>query len=207
MSDILTKHQFQHYFLVKAYDVIGNGSYKKHLSKCKEIGDPWAIEMCQSVHQVQSLLKEITLTVHEMPITANRLNEICKDVMMSAQPPVKLHPGFTTCSITNRKCMKCLDLSKTHKNQNSLYVDARFCLFFMLLWFCHKLEYIVRSLTRTWIDSLPQDVSYQAMCDELPVVMSREIEQMYVLFMKSRSHIMETLSEYSKSRKMFLSVT
>jgi hypothetical protein len=196
--------QFRNYFLAKAFDVVGNGTYRKHLAHCKDVGDPWAVEMTLSIQTVQSLIKDVTTAVHSMPPTSNRLHEICKDVMMSAQPPIKLHPGCIVCSITQRQCMKCLDLSKTHKGNSNVYVDARFCFFFMLLWFCNKLEYIVRSMTRTWLDMQVTDDTFQVLCCKLQEEMEQQIVQMHKLFVSAQRHVMSTLQKYAKNQKMTL---
>jgi len=195
---------FKNYFLAKAFDVVGNGTYRKHLAHCKEVGDPWAVEMTLSIQTVQGLIKDVTTAVQSMPPTSNKLHEICKDVMMSAQPPIKLHPGCISCSITNRQCTRCLDLSKTHKGNLNVYVDARFCFFFMLLWFCNKLEYIVRSMTRTWLDMQVSDDTFQVLCCKLQEEMDPQIVQMYKLFISAQKHVVTTLEQYSKSQKMML---
>lgn len=195
---------FRGYFLAKAFDVVGNGSYKKHLSQCREVGDPWAVEMTNSVQAVQNCIKEIAASVQCMPQTSNRLHEICRDVMMSAQPPIKLHAGCVTCSITGRQCMRCLDLSKNHKGNSQVYVDARFCYFFMLLWYCNKLEYVVRSFTRTWLDSRSLDETFQDVCRKMQEDMEGQVASMHRLFVAAHAHIASTLAHYSSAHKLTL---
>ena len=96
--------EFRGFFLAKAFDVIGNGTYRKHIARCKDSGDPWAIAMAAHVQTMQAQIREVQAAVAAMPQTPNRLPEICRDVMMSAQPPVRLHGGSTVCSITGRRC-------------------------------------------------------------------------------------------------------
>jgi hypothetical protein len=203
MSQVLLR-DFKDFFLAKAYDVVGNGSYRKHLAKCKEGGDPWALEMCNSIQTMQCHIRDVTQAVHNMPQTPNRLHEICKDVMMSAQPPIRLHAGCVKCCITDKQCMRCLDLSKTHKTSASVYVDARFCYFFMLLWYCNKLEYIIRSFIRTWLDSRGEDETFQEICKSIHEEMSNRIDSMHRLFVVAKSHIMKTLEKYSETQKILL---
>lgn len=195
---------FKDFFLAKAYDVVGNGTYRKHLSRCKDGGDPWAVDMSSNIQCMQAHIKEITSAVHAMPQTSNRLHEICKDVMMSAQPPIKLHAGCVTCCVTDRKCMKCIDLSKTHKSTSGVFVDARFCYFFMLLWYCNKLEYVIRSFTRTWLDSRPEDDTYRVICASLHDEMAPKIASMHRLFVVAKTHIMRTLETYANAHKLSL---
>lgn len=206
MQPELTYGMFKNYFLAKAFDVVGNGSYRKHLAQCKEVGDPWAVEMSNSVQVVQSQIRELVMSVQAMPQTSNKLNEICKDVMMSAQPPIKLHPGCIKCCITGRMCLRCLDLSKTHKGNANVYVDARFCFFFMLIWFCNKLEYIVRSITRNWLDMQNSDESFQELCCKIQVEMQGQMAQMHKLFCMAHRHVLETLQKYSQIQRFMLKI-
>jgi len=94
--------EFKNFFLAKAFDVVGNGSFRKHLARCKDVGDMWAVDMAASIQVMQGQIKEIVGAIQSMPQTPNKFHEICKDVMMSAQPPTKLHAGCVTCSITEK---------------------------------------------------------------------------------------------------------
>lgn len=203
MAEVSFK-EFKDFFLAKAYDVVGNGTYRKHLARCKDGGDPWAVEMANSVQSMQAHIRDVASAVQAMPQTPNRLHDICKDVMMSAQPPIKLHAGCVTCCITEKQCMKCLDLSKTHKSSSCVYVDARFCFFFMLLWFCNKLEYIIRSFTRTWLDTRGEDDTFQDICKAIYEEMGPRVASMHKLFVVAKQHIVKTLERYAETHKVSL---
>lgn len=198
-----TLEEFRGFFLAKAFDVVGNGTYRKHLARCKDVGDPWAVTMSAQLQSVQSHAREVHTAVMSMPQSnTNRLAEICKDVMMSAQPPIRLHAGCSVCCITGRRCMKCLDLSKTHKSHAHVHVDPRFCFFFMLLWYCNKLEYIVRSYTRTWLDIRSEDETFKDICCALQVDMESQIVQMHKLFLVAKEHVLCTLKQYTDCHKL-----
>jgi hypothetical protein len=192
--------EFRGFFHAKAFDVIGNGEYRKHLARCKDAGDVWAIQMNAQVHAVQTCIREVQNIVYSMPCTPNKLVQICKDVMMSAQPPVRLYPGSRVCSITGKQCMRCLDLSKSHKASKAVFVDLRFCQFFMFLWFCNKLEYIVRSYTRTWMDAHSSDflskTSTKDLCEALQAEMEPLVGNMFRFFGVARTHVHNTLVTY-----------
>ena len=193
--------EFRGFFLAKAFDVVGNGTYRKHLARCKEAGDPWAVAMGSQLQAVQSHVREVHAAITAMSPSPNRLGEICRDVMMSAQPPIRLHAGCATCTITGRRCMKCLDLSKTHKGHAHVYVDPRFCYFFMLLWYCNKLEYIVRSFTRTWLDSRQEEDTFKTLCCSLQRDLEPNIVSMHALFVTGKDHVLATLAHYAQSNK------
>jgi hypothetical protein len=200
----VTYKEFKDFFLAKAFDVVGNGTYRKHLARCKDGGDQWAVDMSNSVQSMQTHIKDVASAIHSMPQTPNRLHEICKEVMVSAQPPIKLHAGCVTCCITEKQCMKCLDLSKTHKSSSCVYVDARFCYFFMLLWYCNKLEYIIRSFTRTWLDTRSEDDTFQDICKAIFQEMAPRIDSMHKLFVAAKNHILKTLEKYADAHRVTL---
>ena len=131
----------------------------------------------------------------------HRLAEICRDVMMSAQPPIRLHAGCATCTVTGRRCTKCLDLSRSHKGNAHVYVDPRFCFFFMLLWYCNKLEYVVRSHTRTWLDNRGEDETFKTLCCALQAELEPAIAKMHSLFVIAKDHVLATLRRYAQSHQ------
>lgn len=196
--------EFQSFFKAKAFDVIGNGTFRKHLAKCKDAGDVWAVEMGNHMQSVQNHIKEITTIVTNMPQTSNKMHEICKEVMMGAQPPTKLYAGCVTCCVTNRQCIKCLDLTRNHKGTTPVFVDARFCYFFMLLWYCHKIEYVMRSFTRTWLDARDEQETFKAQCEAIQVELRDNVHSMYRLFVIAKRHIMSTLRIYENNHRLSL---
>lgn len=199
MPPACTLDEFRGFFLAKAYDVIGNGAYRKHLARCKDTGDPWAIAMSGQMQVVQAQVREVHAAVTAMPPGPNRLNEICRDVMMSAQPPIRLHAGCVPCSITGRRCIRCLDLSKAHKGNAQLYVDPRFCFFFMLLWYCNKLEYIIRCYTRTWLDQRQDTETFKALCCALRDDLEPTVARMHRLFAVAKDHVLATIQRYTET--------
>lgn len=203
----VTLEEFKSFFLGKAYDVVGNGAFRKHMTRCKDVGDVWAVDMATSIQTVQNQIKDISVAVQSIPPTPNKFHEICKDVMMSAQPPTKLYAGCVTCSITGKQAIKCLDLSKTHKSNSNMFVNARFCYFFMLLWYCNKIEYIIRSFTRTWLDSRGEEETYQDICKAMQEEMQDTIHQMHRLFVIARDHITATIQKYVESSRVSLVLT
>lgn len=193
--------EFRGFFLAKAFDVIGNGLYRKHIARCKDSGDPWAIAMAGHAQTMQNQIREVQAAVAAMQQTPNRLQEICRDVMMSAQPPVRLHGGATTCSITGRRCTRCLDISKAHKHTPHVYVDPRFCFFFMLLWLCNKLEYVVRCFTRDWLDQQPDGETMTRLCERLREELEPTIVKMHRLFVMGKRHVLATLAHHARANQ------
>jgi uncharacterized UPF0160 family protein len=74
----------------------------------------------------------------------------------------------------------------------------------MLLWYCNKLEYIIRSFTRTWLDARNEDETFQDTCHAILKDMNQRIIAMHKLFVVAKHHIMSTLAKYSETNKIAL---
>ena len=188
-----TYNQFQNFFYAKAFDIVSNGSFKKHLTKCKEANDQWAVDMYNDTQIIQNIIKDLQALVHEIPATPSKFFEVCKDVMSSAQPPIKMYAGTATCVLTNTICHHCLDFSKIHKKEGSVFVDAKFSQFFLLLWYCNKIEYIIRSFTRNWVDQQTEAQDFKTLCENIQNTFTPHITKIHNLFMLSHDHVVQSL--------------
>ncbi len=79
--------------------MIGLGSYRRHLCKCKESGDPWAIQvdMNTSLTRIHLAVRHIQNRIGQIPTPRKALlQQLCKDVMIVARPPIRMFAGYTT---------------------------------------------------------------------------------------------------------------
>jgi hypothetical protein len=194
MEDCFTLDQFQNFFYAKSFDIIGNGTYKKFLARSKEINDQWALSMSSDINVVQTKIKDIQNLVNDIPRLPNDLQNICKDVMSSAQPPMKMHAGTMKCILTQRFCNNALDFSRIIKEKTHAYVDARFGHFFLLLWYFNKIEYIIRSCVRHWLDMQQKDMCNKELCDKLFQDFHGKTEKMHKLCITAHQHISISLN-------------
>ena len=126
--------EFRQFYLAKSYDVIGQGTFRKHLCKCKEAGDPWAVEMNAGVTKVHQAVRGVQARVAHIPKPRNALlQQLCRDVMVGAQPPIRMYAGFTTCCLSGVSCNICIDLTRPAKNAQHVHIHARFSHFFLML--------------------------------------------------------------------------
>ena len=162
----ITSEDFLHFYLAKSYYVIGQGTFRRHLCKCKEAGDLWAMDMNSGVVKVQAAVKALQGRIQQIPKPRNTvLYQLCKDVMVGAQPPIRMFAGYTTCCLSGVSCNTCVDLTRPAKNSEHVHIHARFSHFFLMLWYCSKLEYVVRSCSKAWLER--QDVREQTNFKEL----------------------------------------
>lgn len=197
-NEICSLDQFKHFFLAKAFDIIGCGTFKKHLAKCKEANDPWALTMCHNIAKVQTIINLFQNEIKEIPNTPCNMFEICKDVMCSAQPPVKMFAGSAVCALTGNICTHCVDLSKIYKVTQNTYVDARFSTFFLFLWYTNKIEHVIRSYIRNWLDNQKKDQNYTMLCEKIQVDLKEVIIKMHQLFIKAHHHVTCSVKNFIK---------
>jgi len=194
--DIVSLDQFQSFFYAKGFDIIGDTAFKRHLTMCKDANDAWAIKMWNDVQYLQSKIRDLQNLVQEIPNTPCRMFELCRDVMSNARPPTQLFSGIATCVLTGLQCSPAIDLSKIHRNQrSSIFVHTQFSHFFLFLWYTNKIEYIIRSYTRNWLDSKPEETNKKILCDMLQSEMQDTIAKMHRLFVLAYNHVTKSLEQ------------
>jgi hypothetical protein len=200
----ITAEDFRLFYLAKSYDVIGQGTFRRHLCKCKEAGDPWAVEMNQGVTKVHLAVRAVQMRVSQIPKPRNSmLQTLCRSVMVGAQPPIKMYAGYTTCCLSGVSCNTCIDLTRPSKNAEHIHIHARFSHFFLMLWYCSKLEYVVRSCAKAWLEKDGRDGNFKDLCEAF----TQETDYLALnqIFLRSLGHVHKTLDvlmHYSLDHKV-----
>jgi len=196
MTAVIQIEDFRHFYLAKSFDVIGMGSFRRHLCKCKEAGDPWAVEMNAGVNRVQQAVRALQARISQIPKPRNALlRQLCKDVMVGAQPPIRMYAGYTTCSLSGVLCNTCIDLTRPAKNSQHVHIHARFSHFFLMLWFCSKLEYVVRSCAKAWLERQDdkEEHVFKELCNRFQEETADYFRQLHGVLERSHAHVTETL--------------
>lgn len=195
-----TEEHFKDFFKARAYDIIGEGSFRKHLNIRKDAGDPWATQMAAGIHAVLSDVRHINCTIQQLTHTFPRLGEMCKNVIVAAQPPIKIQGVQAVCAITQQKCNNCLCLPSGVRNQPT-HVHMRFCRFFLFVWFICKIEYVVRCYVRCWLQTHDQKEkeSYQKTAESIDC-MEKHIKELYAFFVMSSEHIELSIANLNQSQ-------
>jgi len=196
----LTLEDFLAYSQIKSYDVISTGQFKRHLSQCRDNGDKWAIIMYSRQANVQLKLREIVSLVSQLNTPGNNhIQRICKDVMTCAQPPIRVMTGLNVCCLTGLKTEHCIDLTRIGKNSKEVHVHPKFWHFFVLLWYCAKIEYVIRACTKQWIEKSglkPTASNYTNICEDFLEQNNDFLGQLYRLFERGIAYTTESLTVY-----------
>lgn len=198
---MLTEEEFARFLHSKAYDVISNGNFRKHLMQCRDRGDVWAVQMTANQARVNQECRTVQSLVGGMLGTSDdSWALICKDVMSSAQPPTKVLAGYTTCFFTGERLDCCIDLTKNGKKSKEVHVHLRYWHFFIFLWFIAKLEYIIRACTKCWLERARdgEEQNYTYLCERF-VEENREFTRnMYQVFLKAVDYVTQTVQLYKE---------
>ena len=185
---------FTHFFNARAYDIIGEGTFRKHLTTCKDSADPWALEMVCGIQSVLGNIKSVNVHVAKLQQSYPKVGNICKNVTLAAQPPIRLHAGQTYCEITQQPCSHSLCLPSGTRGV-STYVHVRFCRFFMFLWFVSKIEYVVRCYVRSWLQTQDKSNSSYVEIAEQVLSMQPLLLQLHSVFVSALQHINTSVEE------------
>lgn len=197
---MITADDFTAFAQAKAFDVISAGNFKRHLGACRENGDKWAVVMYNQQNKVAASLREVFNLVGQLTTPkARHIQQICKDVMSCAQPPIKVVTGENACSLTGVRTEHCIDLTRMGRNTKEVYVHPRFWHFFVLLWFCAKLEYVIRACTKQWLESQkirPEPKNYTAVCEDYIQQNAEFNERMFRLLERALEYTTQSLIVY-----------
>ena len=201
MQRISTREHFEDFFRARAYDLIGEGTFRRHLSARKDSGDAWAVKMSSGIHSVTADVRMISSQIAHLCTSFPVLGDICKNVVLAAHPPIRIHGVQAKCALTQQLCSNCLCLPSGTKNV-TVYVHMRFCRFFVFLWFICKIEYIVRCYIRCWLQTQEineQKPSFQKLAEQIDL-MSNVTQSLFDLFSTSYDHVVKSIAVLAQAQ-------
>lgn len=198
---VFSLEEFTSFVHSKAFDVISSGNFKKHLVLSRDEGDRWAVTMHQN--QLKVLASFRVLQTQLAGMTCAKLSpfvRICKDVMVCAQPPIKVFSGSSRCCITGLSTDYSIDLTRNCKNSTKVLVHPRFWHFFIFLWVSSKIEYIIRACTKQWVEKCQfgSSVGITERCEAYMEESEDFIDKMFQIYVKALDYVMLSLQKYEE---------
>lgn len=192
----LTATEFEDYVLCKALDVLsGDGSYKRFVYQCAENEEQWATRLHQSVAKVSAIVRTLQATVERVRGLGNRLSRVCTEVVTSMHAPVRTLPGLAICCLTDSQTKGCVDVSRATKTESPVTVHGKFHYFVLMLYYTHRLEHVVRSMTKSWLEQQESDLSMSQLVERLQA--QRELwVQMHRAFVEGAEHVQKSLERF-----------
>ncbi len=146
----------QAYVTYKAFDVIGNGTYRKFVNHAKEKDEQWACKTIASIVAIQTTFKQIQVFVNDLQSACNKrgLYQLCQSVIENNTPPTDQNTVIAECCISGKQKCQCIVLRCKGRGTSSITVQGRFSHFILMLWTVFKMDLVIKTVTRDFIDSL-----------------------------------------------------
>lgn len=204
-SCLSTYENFKDYCCNKAFEVIGDDNqYKRYFSQCKENADAWAIKVHAGVQQVMGDIKSVQAMVETLQTQGKeKLYRLCLEVMTSSAPPVRRKNGWFICSISGARSDMCVEVGRQGKDAFSIVVHQKFTPFILYLWFCCKIEHIVKNQVRLWVGRQDTDE-----VDRLCRLFQEDdalVQRWYSIFCCSVAHVKLSILMESRSHSAGIS--
>jgi hypothetical protein len=188
--------EFRDYVQCKALDVIsGDGSYRRYLYQCVEKQDEWAVRMHGNVAKVTAYVRDVQGLVDRVRSLQCPVGRVCTEVVTAMHAPVRIVPRLAVCSITGLHTQGCVDVSRATKTENPVLVHPKFHYFFMMLYYVHRLEHVVRSFTKYWLEQQDPEAT-MAQLTSLFAAQEPLFREMHRSFVEGSRHVVESLQCY-----------
>lgn len=163
----LTKEQFQDFVLFKVYDILSDNTYKRFVMKSRENQETWSINLLNHYNTVNAQQKRLSQLISSLETHGHlRLWKLCEEIGQCTTPPITCSPTWNLCSITGVRSDQCLEIRRSQKSECSLAVHSDFAYFVQMLWFCQRLEFIIRVETKVWLNNQESSMSLQDLADK-----------------------------------------
>jgi hypothetical protein len=182
MADAITYEAFKAFFCSKAFDVIGNGSYRSFLVRCRDNNDEWALQTHRHISAVTERIRGVTVLLTQLRRgPTSGLGIACKHIITNTTPPSHSACTWNVCQISGQHSADCVELTRSqHKTACPVYVHIKYIRFLHLLWFVCKIEHVIRNYTRHWLrDSKHVDGSVAVMCTRFSEVCAVSSERWF----------------------------
>eukprot|EP00961_Rhodomonas_salina_P254100 3434172-Rhodomonas_salina.1 len=157
------------YVRFRAFDVIGNGAYRRYVNACKEKDEPWAVDISRCVLDVGSAVRTIQTYVADLQDSKKSgLHVLCNTVMENNTPPIDQTTVIAECCVSKKPKCQCIVLKCKGRGAPSITVQSRFGHFVLMLWTVFKMDVVIKTVTRDFIDSVQDsdDASMKSLCDQ-----------------------------------------
>ena len=193
----MDRSAFKDFVLCKALDVIsGNCAYRRYLHQCCENGEDWALKVSANVAAFAGVIKELHALVDRVRRLPNsKLGKVCGEIVSSMHSPVRVIPGWSTCVITECQAQSCIDVSRATKQNQSIPVHSKFQYFVLMCFYCCRIEHVVRTYTKVWLENQPADLDMNQLTSRFQE-QDELFGKMFDRFVEGHAHVKASLEAY-----------
>jgi hypothetical protein len=148
----ITEDKLRNFILFKAFDIIGEGGYRRFVLKNKNNGEPWAVTVYSDAHNANRFLRSTLQLIGQLAgnIPCAKLYKLCQRVTSDMNPPSVTAHGWCICALTGVRTENTTQLGRSNKGE-VCYVHRKFHVFFTMLWFIARFELCIKYATMQWL--------------------------------------------------------
>jgi hypothetical protein len=191
LTEPILPDRMRNFVLFKAYDVIGNGGYRRFVLKNKNNGEKWATTLYNDTHYVSRHVRATLLLVNRLQYTAScvKLHKLCQRVINDLNPPIISTHGWCICALTGMRTENTTQLGRSNKG-DACHVHRKFFKFFCMLWFIARVDLCVKYFTVQWLQTHnnEEEQNIQTLCEKFEAD-SQAVQSMCDRFSHAIAHV------------------
>jgi hypothetical protein len=166
----VTEEKLRNFVLFKAFDIIGEGGYRRFVLKNKNNGEQWATGIYNDSHAASKFLRSTLQLTSQLSgnVPCAKLHKLCQRVTNDMNPPSISTHGWCICALTGMRTENTTQLGRSNKGE-VCYVHRKFHKFFSMLWFVARFELCIKYATMQWLQhnngNTTQNI--QVLCEKL----------------------------------------
>lgn len=145
--------KFLDFVLLKAFDIVSCGNYRKFVLKKKDLCESWAINLHTNY---QAIVQEIRrVTKYAALLRAQGFPEIatvCMKLAHCVEPPMRSDTRtWSVCHISNVQCVEWVRVNIA-TDTTPVTVHPRYLTFCVAYWYITRFDHVLRKIIRTKYD-------------------------------------------------------
>ena len=218
-------HVLRRFLTLRAYDIISNGQYKKHVVQNKENCENWAVDLYAQYQQTLSCLRDVTQIQTQIRACGyDRLATLCSIVAECSEYPFTTNSDWSICYLTGVRCKYSLQVKRNQlmftstkrarlstsiqmsamhptRSTDTIDIHSKFRQFLVSYWLLSRFDTVIKVMIRQWINQC-QDIDsteYSLLCRKFSndVTFQGNIEN---LFFNSWVHVQKSVSKLVSSK-------
>ena len=97
--------------------------------------------------------------------------------------------------ITDCQAQSCIDVSRATKQNQSIPVHSKFQYFVLMCFYCCRIEHVVRTYTKAWLEGQPPDADMTQLTARFQE-QGELFEKMHDRFVEGHAHVKASLEAY-----------
>jgi hypothetical protein len=162
--------KLRNFVLFKAFDIIGDGGYRRFVLKNKNNGEQWAVAIYNDAQYTTRFLRATLQLMGQLAgsVPCVKLHKLCQRVTNDMNPPSISTQGWCICALTGMRTENTTQLGRSNKGE-VCYVHRKFHVFFTMLWFIARFELCIKYATMQWLQqhNTTPNHNIQTLCEKL----------------------------------------